>query len=120
MAASRDNLLNVTISASIAANQTYMLTLDNSESVSISKQGSHFQVSQIETDSKNGLMMYKYIPALNYTGTDEVVLAKTTMMTTQSNSSGCNSNHTSSNENNSSNSTYSSPSYTTVKINISN
>jgi isochorismate synthase EntC len=107
--ASPANLINATI----AANQTYLLTLDNSASVSVSKQASHFQVSQIEMDTKNAAMIYKYVPAINYTGTDEVVLANTKAITTQSNSNGCNSNQNS----NSNNITYAT-SYTTVRINI--
>jgi hypothetical protein len=105
----RTNIINATI----APNGSYQLSVDNSGTVSISKQASHFQVSQIEPDSKSGLIVYKYIPAVDYRGIDEVVLSNTKTFITGS--SGCPGNHTSNSDN-----TTSSTSYTTVKINITN
>jgi hypothetical protein len=103
----RTNVVNATI----APNGSYQLNL-NSANVSISRQASHFKVSQTEPDSKSGSIVYKYIPAADYRGTDEVVLSNTkTIITTGS--SGCPGNHTNNSDN-----TTSSTSYTTVKINI--
>ena len=102
------------ITATIAPNGTYQLPIDNSVIVSISKQASHFQVSRTELDSKSGLMVYKYIPAADYRGTDEVVLSNTTTFKATGSGS-CNNNH-----NNNSDNTTSSTSYTTVKLNITN
>jgi len=99
------------INATIAPNGSYQLTIDNSENVSISKQASHFLVSHTELDSKSGSPVYKYIPALDYRGTDEVLLSITKTFSTGSGE--CSGNHTSNADNSSS-----STSYTTVKINI--
>ena len=106
----RTNIVNATI----APNGSYQMRIENAGNVVISKQASHFQVSQAELDSKSGVTVYKYIPAVDYRGTDEVVLSNTkTFITTGS--SGCSGNH-----NNNSISTTSSTSYTTIKINITN
>ena len=100
------------VKATIAPNGTYQLGIENAGVISISMQASHFKVSQTEPGSKNGVIVYKYIPAADYRGTDEVVLSNTkTIITTGS--SGCSGSHIS----NSNNSTLST-SYTTVKINI--
>lgn len=101
------------INATIAPNGSYQLPMQNAGSVSISRQASHFQVSQADVDSKSGFIVYKYVPVTDYTGTDEVVLSntKTSIVT----GSGCPSNHTSNPE-----STATSTSYITVKINIAN
>ena len=104
----RTNVINATI----APNGTYQLSMDNSVIVSISKQASHFQVSRTELDSKSGLMVYKYIPAADYRGTDEVVLSNTTTFKGTGTGS-CTNNHNSNSDN-----TTSSTSYTTVKISI--
>ena len=103
------NVINV----NIAPNGSYQLPIQNPGNVSISRQASHYQVSQADVDSKSGVMVYKYIPVADYMGTDEVVLSntKTSIIT----GSGCPNNHTSNSE-----STATSTSYITVKINIAN
>jgi hypothetical protein len=103
-----------TITATIAPNGSYRLPIDNSgsvSSVSISMQASHFQVSQTELDSKSGFTVYKYIPAVDYRGTDAVVLSNTKISVVTG--SGCPNNHTSTSE-----TTTSTTSYITVKINV--
>src|SRR5450755_3662385 len=65
------------IKATILPNGSYQLPIDNSGNISISMQASHFQVSQTELDSKSGFTVYKYVPAADYRGTDEVVLSNT-------------------------------------------
>lgn len=102
------------VNATIGLNGSYQLPINNAGDVSISKQASHFQVSKTEPDSKSGLIVYKYVPAVDYRGIDEVVLSntKTRLIT----GSGCSNNHTS----NSQNTTTSTTTYTTVKINITN
>ena len=101
------------VNATIALNGSYQLPINNAGDVSISKQASHFQVSKTELDSKSGLIVYKYVPAVDYRGTDEVVISniKTSLIT---GSGGCSNNHIS----NSENTTTSTTTYTTVKINI--
>ena len=53
------------INATVAPNAAYELSLDNSANatISISKQASHFMVSQTELNSKSGFTVYKYVPA---------------------------------------------------------
>ena len=65
------------VNATVALNGSYQLPVENSGIISISKQASHFQVSQTGTDSKTGALVYKYVPAVDYTGSDEVVLSNT-------------------------------------------
>jgi len=98
------------ISATINANGTYQLTLDNSVSAGILKQASHYQVSHTQLDPNSGLMIYKYVPAVDYTGTDEVVLS--TIKATSVARTGCGSGQDVDND-----VTYTT-SYTTLKINI--
>ena len=102
------------VNATIAPNGSYQLPIDNSGNVSISKQASHFQVSRMELDSKTGITAYKYIPAADYRGTDEVVLSNTITYKITDRSGGCSRN------NNSTGTTTSSTYYTTIKINITN
>jgi len=104
----RTNIVNATI----APNGSYQLNFENAGNISISRQASHFKVSQTEPDSKNASIMYKYVPAVDYRGTDEVVLSNTKTVRTTGRTE-CSSNHTSNSGN-----TTSSTSYTTVKINI--
>ena len=98
------------INATIALNKTYQLTF-NSGDVNISKQASHFKVSQVEPGAENGSLVYKYAPAADYLGADEVVLSITQSYKTEN--GGCNTNRNSDTYN-----TSYSTSYTTVKINI--
>lgn len=79
------------IKATIAGNQAYQLPISSVGNVSISKQASHFQVSQTQLDPKNGSPVYKYVPADGYTGTDEVVLSTKTAVTNVS-TGGCGNN----------------------------
>ena len=98
------------INATVALNKTYQLTFNSGE-VNISKQASHFKVSQVEPGTENGSIVYKYAPAADYIGADEVVLSITKAATTEN--GGCNTNGY-----NNGRSTSYSTSYTTIKINI--
>ncbi|MEP6596082.1 MAG: hypothetical protein ABJA71_09040 [Ginsengibacter sp.] len=64
-----------TVNATVKSNGMYQLNLDNLENVVIAKQASHFQISEAGLDNKTGLLVYKYQPALDYTGLDEVLLS---------------------------------------------
>ena len=103
------------VNATVATNGSYQLPIDNAGTVTISKQAAHYQLSEAALDNKSGVMVYKYMPALNYKGTDEVVLsnAKTIKV---SGGNGCQGSHSS----NSGNTAITSISYITVKINIAN
>ncbi len=101
------------INAKIAPNQTYQLTLNYKENVSIAKQALHYKVSKAEPDAKTGQMTYEYVPAQDYTGTDEVVISSSKIVTTE-NSSGCNNNN-----DNTATTSYST-SYSTIRLTIAN
>jgi hypothetical protein len=101
------------VNATIAPNGSYQLPIQNSGNVSISRQASHYQVSQAELDNTSGFVVYKYIPVADYIGTDEVVLSNTKISVITG--SGCSNNHTSNSE-----SAVTSTSYITVKINVTN
>lgn len=64
-----------TINASVKSNEIYQLTLDKLQNAVITRQASHFELSQVEMDSKTGLLLYKYQPARGYIGPDEVLLS---------------------------------------------
>ena len=76
------------IDAVINNDFTYQLPL-TSPDVQIHKQAAHFELSAIGIDSKNGMTVYKYLPAKGFTGTDEVTLKETTSYTSYSEREGC-------------------------------
>ena len=80
-----------TINVRIAPNQSYQMDLTNAGTVSISKQAIHFSVSETIVNNENGTQIYKYIPATDFTGNDEVVLLsnKTDDNHSVTNSGGC-------------------------------
>jgi hypothetical protein len=97
--------------ATIAPNQSYHLNLANSGNVSIVKQALHYTVSKTELDTKTGMIVYQYLPSLDYVGTEEVVLSNAQIV--NAGNSGCNSNHSYSSG--TSNSTYK-----TIRLTIGN
>jgi hypothetical protein len=105
--------INQTVSAKIAANQSYQMDLTDAGNVSISRQASHYSVSQTAMDNAKGGTAYTYIPAKDFIGTDEVVLlaSKTVVNTSYNNGGGC---HSGSNASTSSISNK----YITVKITV--
>jgi hypothetical protein len=80
-----------TINVKIAPNQSYQMDLTNAGTVSISRQAIHFIVSEAIVNNENGIPVYKYIPATDFTGNDEVVLLSTIPVVNYSagNSGGC-------------------------------
>ena len=80
-----------TISVKIAPNQLYLMDLTGAATVSISRQAIHFLVSEAEVNTETGTPVYKYIPATDFIGNDEVVLVSTKTVTNYSanNSGGC-------------------------------
>ena len=98
------------IKASVAPGQTFVLTLGYSGSASINRQASHYQISQTGIDDKDGSLIYKYIPAVDYLGIDEVSLTYKTEASPGS-TNGC--------SNGGNNNTSKSTSIT-VKINVTN
>ena len=63
------------ITQTLRANQSYQFDLVNSgdeEDASISKQVTNFYTSSVDKDINTGKVIYKYVPATNFVGTDEV------------------------------------------------
>ena len=107
--------VNETVSAKIAANQTYQMDLTNEGKVAITRQASHFLVSQTVMDNLKGGPTYTYIPAKDFIGNDEVVIlaSKTIMNASYATGSGCNSGQNAS-------TSFTSNKYITVKIAVGN
>jgi hypothetical protein len=108
--ASGSVLTDQVIKATVAPGQSYVLSFGYSGSVSITSQASHYQISETGADDKDGSLIYKYIPAVDYLGVDEVLLTYKTETSSGSNS-GC--------SNGSNNNTSKSTSIK-VKINVTN
>jgi hypothetical protein len=77
------------ITAKVTPGQTYSVSIDNMGELSINKQASHFKISRTETDPKTGSLIYSYLSADGFKGTDEVLLAHKTEYIYTNNSS-CN------------------------------
>lgn len=104
-----------TINVAVAANQVYQLTLTGSNAASIVKQASHYQTSQTTANAETGLISYKYIPELNFSGKDQVILSKTVAVTSSDSHSGC-----SHGSNSGSPTTSYATTYTTINITVTN
>jgi hypothetical protein len=102
------------ISIKISSNQSYQINLSDAGNVSISRQANHFLVSETNLDTESGALYYKYTPATDFTGTDEVLLSSTKTVTNYAAgiSGGCPS------QNTGSSSSSSSTKYITIKLAI--
>lgn len=80
-----------TINVRIAANQSYSLDLGNTINVSITRQASHFLLSETLINNETGNRIYNYIPSDGFAGNDEVVLlaAPASTNSVSENNSGC-------------------------------
>lgn len=78
------------INATIAANSAYEISLDDYTSAVISKQAAHHAESFTGIDEKTGRFRYRYVPALNFSGMDEVTLKSTKTVVGYANGPGCN------------------------------
>ncbi len=63
---------NQSIEASVASGETFTFVAGTTGSLSVSKQASHFEVSQALNE--NGSVYYNYQPKAGYSGADEVTL----------------------------------------------
>ena len=73
----KKNNITKTIDVAIKSNEDYLYDLGgfgDEEGASISRQATHDQLSLLTRDSNFVSIIYKYKPALNYIGTDEVEL----------------------------------------------
>jgi hypothetical protein len=80
------------ITATIAPGQTYIYNAGLTGTMNISRQAMHYLISEATVDSKNGALIYTYVPAVGYKGTDEVTLVHSTT-TSSYNYSGCQGSH---------------------------
>src|SRR5436190_24365480 len=62
------------ITANVTPGQTYTVTIDNYGELSINRQASNFKISQTGIDPKTGSLIYRYLPADGFKGSDEVLL----------------------------------------------
>ena len=76
-----------TISVQLTPSQSYVLNQPDASNLSISRQASHFSVSEAVANIETGGFSYKYIPVAGYTGTDEISLLSSATTTTYSHSS---------------------------------
>ena len=79
---------NKVIDVKVTSGGTYSLNIGPSGNVSITKQAAHYLISETGT-GENGSLVYKYIPAAGFKGTDEVSLLHT-IETVDYSSNGCN------------------------------
>ena len=64
-----------TITQTIRDNQSYQFDLGNfgdEEGASISKQAANFSIRSVDREINTGKIIYKYVPATNFVGTDGV------------------------------------------------
>lgn len=66
-----------TLNIKISPNQSYIISLTEASAASISKQASHYSISETRINSEDGVPVYSYIPAKDFMGADEVVLSST-------------------------------------------
>lgn len=98
------------VNATVVSGQTYVLNLGAGSKAAISRQASHYELSEIATAS-DGSANYKYVAAKDFTGSDEVTLQQT--MTSTLPGGGCSSSHSDSHSTTTVNSIV-------VKLNVAN
>ncbi len=76
-----------TISVTINSNQSYVLDQPDASNLNISRQAAHFSVSESVANTETGGFSYRYIPAVGYTGADEISLLSTVTTNNYSHSS---------------------------------
>ena len=78
------------VNATVKSDGTFQLALDNFQNAVITKQASHFQISETSLDSKTGLLVYKYQPSPGFVGVDEVLLSTSKNVVSGNMDGGCN------------------------------
>jgi len=103
------------IAVKITANQSYVFNQPDASNLSINRQASHFSVSEAVANTETGGFSYRYVPAADYTGVDEISLisSKTIINYSSSGESGCSSGGSSADKT-------ASTSFITLKITIAN
>jgi hypothetical protein len=110
------------ISVVVAPNQVYQMNLTGSNTVYITKQASHYQTSETIANAETGSVLYKYIPELNFSGKDQVILSKTIFPASSCSNSGCSQSGCPHNDNPGSENTAATSytTYTTINITVTN
>jgi len=79
------------VNATVSSGQTYIFNAGYPGTMNISRQASHYQVSETTVDESSAVI-YKYIPAKGYQGADEVTLTQN-VNSSGGNNGGCSENH---------------------------
>jgi hypothetical protein len=106
-----------TINVKVAQNQLFQINMVNAGSVTITRQASHSAISEVGVNNETGALVYKYIPAKDFTGSDELVLLSSK---TETNYSPNNGGGGCQNANNGNTGSYTKHTYTTLKITVGN
>lgn len=77
------------VQVKISPNQTYQADMNDATKISIAKQAIHFSVSEALVNGENGAPGYKYVPAADFTGSDEVTLISSKTETSYFSGGGC-------------------------------
>ncbi len=71
--------VNVIVAVTLTPNQAYTYQIpklgDEDEQVQITKDAAHALISRISPVANSNTTLFEYTPALNYTGSDEVVVS---------------------------------------------
>jgi hypothetical protein len=78
------------INAIVAPGQTYTYTPPSSGTLSINRQATHFEMSEVGTENNNSSVVYQYAPAKGYKGPDEPPLKFGTTVSYSGGGGGCN------------------------------
>ena len=62
------------VNVKIAPNQSYQADITDATKITIAKQAAHFSVSETFASGEKGAPVYKYVPAADFAGSDEVTL----------------------------------------------
>ena len=73
----------------VAPNGSGIINLFDANDAKINRQPVHSLVSEIFRNNEDGNLSYKYTPAKDYSGTDEVVLFSTGTIYSSDNTGGC-------------------------------
>ncbi len=103
------------INTTIAPNQTYQFNVNNPGEVTVAKQAKHYKISEIGSGEESAQVIYKYTPAQDFIGIEEIIVANKKVNPVIQGGSGCSSNH----DNNTGDISYSTT-YTMIRLNVSN
>jgi hypothetical protein len=78
-----------TLTLKVAPNEAGAINLPDAGTLNISRQASHFLVSETFLNNENNNPAYKYTPTKDFTGTDEVVLLSTKTLYASNNGGSC-------------------------------